>query len=362
MSSFKADLGSYLVNSLSKKLNSKVIVFESDDWGAIRMPSNNTLKHLLERGVVLDRPYSKYDSIATDQDLTDLFETLSKYKDSAGNHPIFTFNFIMANPDFERIKKDNFEKYHFKKFEDTIADYPNTENYKTILFNGINEGFCKPQFHGREHVNVNKWLKLLASSHKNAIEAFNHNAYCIDNLGKSIYVTYDYEEDIRSHVNSLTEGLKMFRNAFGFDSETIIFPNYVWSKHLETIVNTLGVKGIQGTKFQNLPKPTGYKRKFRVNGSVNTHGQINLVRNCFFEPSSSKNNRTVSRCLRDINIAFNTGVPAVISTHRLNYISRLSDFNKQNNLKMLSELLESIKKKWPNVLFLSSDQLFKLYL
>ena len=52
--------------------------------------------------------------------------------------------------------------------------------------------------------------------------------------------------------------------------------------------------------------------------------------------------------------------PAIICTHRLNYVGYLDNGNRDNNLILLELLLSKIKKKWPNVEFMSSNELLEL--
>ena len=84
--------------------NRKLVVFESDDWGSIRMPSRAVFDKLKEMG---DNPeddvFLSNDSLEDESDLKALFEVLSSVSDSKGNPPVFTMNFAMANPNFEKI-------------------------------------------------------------------------------------------------------------------------------------------------------------------------------------------------------------------------------------------------------------------
>src|SRR5690606_9193586 len=84
----------------------KIVVIESDDWGSIRMPSKEAYNTFLADGIRVDQnPYSRYDSLATPQDLEALFETLQSVKDKNENPAVLTANTIVANPNFEKIKE-----------------------------------------------------------------------------------------------------------------------------------------------------------------------------------------------------------------------------------------------------------------
>ncbi|MEZ4841523.1 MAG: hypothetical protein R2821_08445 [Flavobacteriaceae bacterium] len=102
----------------------KIIVIESDDWGSIRIPSADTIELLKKRGIEINDPYNLNDSLASEQDLSCLFEVLASFKDSKGNHPVITANTIMANPDFKKIREREFKEYYYELFTDTLQLYP----------------------------------------------------------------------------------------------------------------------------------------------------------------------------------------------------------------------------------------------
>ena len=103
-----------------------IVIFESDDWGSIRVRSKEDYDAMLSVGINLDKnPFTIYDGLETNSDLEGLFEVLSKHKDSTGRAAVFTPMCIVANPDFEKIKESDFSKYYYKKLPETCNDYPN---------------------------------------------------------------------------------------------------------------------------------------------------------------------------------------------------------------------------------------------
>jgi hypothetical protein len=59
----------------------------------------------------------------------------------------------------------------------------------------------------------------------------------------------------------------------------------------------------------------------------------------------------------EINLAFKFNKPAVINTHRVNFIGGIEEKNRDLGLKKLNILLCQIVKKWPDVKFMNSAQL-----
>lgn len=142
--------------------NLKYLVIESDDWGSIRMPDKNTYLALLNKGIPADKcAYCKYDTLETSEDLEALMYILNSVKNSSGDFPVFTANFVTANPDFDKIRDEKFQKYYYESIAQTYDRYGVgsgiINNFKSC------ENFI-PQFHGRDHVNVPLWLELLKSN------------------------------------------------------------------------------------------------------------------------------------------------------------------------------------------------------
>jgi hypothetical protein len=93
-------------------------------------------------------------------------------------------------------------------------------------------------------------------------------------------------------------------------------------------------------------------------GEKNAMGQYYLVRNCVFEPSQYPvHHDNVGECLKGIQNAFFWKKPAIITSHRLNFIGFIHPENRERNLKQFRDLLENILKKWPDVEFMSSVDL-----
>jgi len=79
------------------------------------------------------------------------------------------------------------------------------------------------------------------------------------------------------------------------------------------------------------------------------------MRNASFEPSSDFKTDWIAECLRGISRAFWWRKPAIISTHRVNYIGSIEPINRARNLKLFKQLLKEIIRIWPGVEFLTSD-------
>ena len=61
--------------------------------------------------------------------------------------------------------------------------------------------------------------------------------------------------------------------------------------------------------------------------------------------------------LKGIDDAFKNNKPAIVGSHRINFIGSLNEQNRTNNLGMLKNILNKIILKYPNVEFISSAEL-----
>ena len=346
----------------------KIVVFESDDWGSIRITSRKNYDRLLKHDLLsMNSAYDNYDCLENRQDLESLFNTLSLIKDINGNHPVFTFNFVMGNPDFDTIRQNSFEKYFFEHFLTSYNKYYG-DIPDELLNKGFSEKFFVPQFHAREHLNSQLWIKDLKNGISRTRKAFDYEFFGLKTDTSSQFQNHylaAYQAENSMELNRVSEivneGLEMFSSTFQFDSKSFTACNYVWPKELEKYLSSKGVLFFQGQRAQLIPDFSN-KGKIRVQrhymGQQNNLGQYYLIRNVLFEPSSNKSFDWVSSALNQINWAFRFRKPAIISSHRMNFVGSLDCKQRDRNLNDLIILLRLLKKNWPEIEFMSSLELF----
>lgn len=330
------------------------------------MPSSRAYNELLKAGFPLEkRPFERYDTLESQDDLNALFEVLTLFKDDHGNHPVLTLNTILTNPDFDRIESGNFLEYHFETFLETYKKYYPADNTINALKHGIESNLLFPQLHGREHFNVERWMKCLADKNSDERVVFHNRMVGVPSktepeAGNRLMISleYDSKDDQINQLKRLEEGTDLFENIFGFRSESYIAPVYTWYDEVEKILSENGVKYIQGGIYQqHVLSAQEIKKTKHYLGECNSHNQLYLTRNVFFEPSVSSNANIVNQSIDYINAAFFWRKPAIISTHRLNYMGKIHGHNRTQNLKLLKELLRAILRRWPDVRFVTSAEL-----
>ena len=364
----KSELKIYVSNLFGWRTNRKLIVIESDDWGSVYMSDKRALEEMKAKGIPLHSHYLKNDTLESNEDMEMLMDVLRKHKDASGRHVVMTGVNVVANPDFVKIKANGFKKYEYELFTETAKRYPQSDRIHSLWKQGIDERLLVPVFHGREHLNVQRWMKLLQEGNETVRIAFE---YGVSTLSKEINgkesadlrsaFDIDTQNDLKYLEKVIDTGLDEFESLFGYKSTFFIPTNGPFNNNLEGLLSKKGVKYIGTGKIQHEPLGEGkYKKHFRYLGKKNRLGQMYLTRNCFFEPISEefpKERDWVASCLKEIEIAFNCHKPATISSHRVNYMGTINPENRAEGLKKLDQLLGAIIKKWPDVEFITSMEL-----
>jgi hypothetical protein len=372
MLSFKQKLAKNYINARGWSTNQKYLLIESDDWGAIRMPSKETHELFYKNNIEVNKlSFDKQDAVESSEDLISLFNVLQSVKDSNGNSAVLTAYHVMANPNFEAIESKGRKEYVYETILETYARNSHTVNSFQLIKQGMHCGIYIPQFHGREHINVKRWMEAINSDSLKEKIAFENKAIIWTGstndenpYRKDYFKGFDYESESEANeiIKIHRDGLKLFKEIFGMDSITFTAQGTVWGDHILKMLYEEGVLFIGGP--QNSPNNKGGYNK-TINkfwGMKNALGQIHWRRNCLFEPARNQNFPWVDTCMAEIEIAFRWGKPAVISAHRENFIGSIFEENRIKSLEKLELLLSSVLKKWPDVKFISSAQLAEIML
>lgn len=370
-SQIKKNIFKHISNLPGWCTNRKIVVIESDDWGSVYMSTPEAFRLLRSKGIPLTSHYLNNDTLESNDDMEMLFDVLRRHKDATGRSVVMTGVNVVANPDFEKIKEDGFRKYEYELFTETAKRFSGSDRIYEFWKQGIQERLLVPVFHGREHLNVQRWMRLLQQGNKTIHLTFEHEVPYVDRGLNGVRLpdlraAFDIDtlEDIPYLKEVISTGMTEFEKLFGFRSTFFIPTNGPFNNTLEPLTAGLGIKYIGTGKLQLEPLGNNrYKKHFRYIGMKNRHNQRYLTRNCFFEPGSREsgdNKDWVNDCMREIEIAFRCHKPATISSHRVNYTGTLHTENRENSLKKLDTLLGNIMKKWPDVEFMTSIELGNL--
>lgn len=360
---------SNLKNSIGWKTKRKIVVFSVDDYGNVRLNSPEARKNMDTAGMKIYSRFDALDTLETTQDLEQLFKVLSSVKDKNGRHAVFTPFALPCNIDFEKMATEDFQQFHFETLPNTYnklaMQQPQAYTGTWDLWkSGIERGLLKPQFHGREHLNLHVFNDKLKKRDAQLLTALKNKSYTSISDDEyptmSAFAALDFwdvkeNEDLKP---LLKEGLNLFEQVYGYRS--IYFTPPVFNIH-HLLFQTLKDNGIQ---FLDLALQrnehqgfNGYKKSFNYIGKKTKEGLITMVRNVVFEPTEDRGIDWVDFTMKQIETAFRWNKPAIISSHRVNFCGHIDPKNREQGLSALQRLLHEIVKKWPEAEFLSADEM-----
>jgi len=179
-----------------------LLIVESDDWGSIRTHDVKTKKHLLTlKNEFSKDPFLQFDNLASSEELSVLCENLNSVKDKTGRPACITANFYIANPDFQKIKSDYFEKFH----------------YEPLL--------------KKRRQNLQATLDI-----------------------------YELSAEVEIQKKWISDNTSMFKDYFGFSSKTFKPHAYTWNSQIDDNLKETGMEAKQGFKLQYEPAGGGNKK------------------------------------------------------------------------------------------------------
>jgi hypothetical protein len=359
---------SNLKNSIGSKTKRKIIVFSVDDYGNVRLNSAEARKNMDAAGMKTYSRFDALDTLETTQDLEQLFEVLSSVKDKNGRHAVFTPFALPCNIDFEKMEAENYEKFYFETLPDT---YKKLEMQQPGAYTGawglwkegISKGLLKPQFHGREHLNLAVFNDKLQKKDAQLLTALKNKSYT--SISDEEYPTMSSTAELDFwDVNEnealkpiLKEGLQLFEEVYGYPSNYFTPPVFNIHHSLFQTLKDNGIEFLDLALLRNEHQGLNlYKKSFNYIGKKTKEGLTIMVRNVVFEPTEDRGIDWVSFTMKQIETAFRWDKPAIISSHRVNFCGHIDKENREKGLAVLKNLLQEIIRKWPDAEFMSADE------
>ena len=354
------------INFRGWRTNRKIVVIESDDWGGIRMANQDVVEKALKyRPSIEKNKFLLYDGLERQVDLENIFDLLVKHKDFKGNHPSITALTLTSNPNFQLIKEqgNNFD-FVSELISDTYKKYGEDNLLSFWKSEGITNKLLYPQFHGKEHLFVNRYIDRINNEEDLEHFAFENNSlFGIENSTRKLnfLAAFEYQEESDKKVieEQTVKGLQEFKNIFGFSSKSFCPSQSVFGKHIFSTLKDNGIVTIQAGQ-QFVPSENNLVKIDNIWGKRTEEGLIFTRRNCTYEPYKNINSDHVGECLKEIEIAFRWGKPAIINSHRINFSSRIRTDLRDKTLRDLDQIFTRIIAKWPEVEFMNSSELAQI--
>ncbi len=369
IASLKKNSIDILKNLIGWKTNRKIVVFLVDDYGNVRLNSKEAKTNLAQAGLPIYSRFDLLDTLETKQDLEQLYEVLESVKDKNGRPAVFTPFALPCNIDFEKMEATNYQEFHFEKlpttYEKLAIQQPEAYQGAWKLWQeGITKGLLKPQFHGREHLNLTLFNDKLKHQDVQLLTALKNRSYT--SISDEDYPTisstaaFDFWDvnETEAMKPALIEGLQLFKEVYGYSSNYFTPPVFNIHHSLFGTLYSQGVRyidlGLIRKEHQGFNK---YKTEFNYTGKTTSEGLTIMVRNVVFEPTEDRGIDWISYSLKQIEMAFRLKRPAIISSHRVNFCGHIDPANREKGLNALKNLLQEIVKKWPDVEFMAADEL-----
>lgn len=363
----KQGLANHIKNIPGWRTKRKLVIISVDDYGNIRLESKKAMENLQKAQIPFTSHFDRLDTLETREDLEALFEVLSSVKDKNGNSAIFTPYSLSCNIDYDAMAQNDCAEYIYellpKTYEKLTAKDTNAYAGTWELWvEGIAKGLMRPQFHGREHFNLHIFNDLLKRKDKGLLAVLKQNSHVSlpahDNYKNGWTAAYSFDTiaETEYFLDNVADGLKAFNQVYGYESNTFTPPAQEFPLHLEGQLKELGIKYID--RPRSLKRHLGNGKyqieKHKLGGGTEI---IELVRNVVFEPITDGITDWVSFSFKQVETAFRLNKPANISSHRVNFCGHIDPKNREAGLRALKLLLQKIVTHWPEVEFISADQL-----
>ncbi len=351
----------------------KAVLFQSDDWGYCGVSPNIEIFNQLRDSFISfygikgeDWGKSTLENIG---DMDKLFSVLENHVDSRGKHPCFHAAYVVSNPDFERIAAHDYTTY----FDVVLPKVPTLYRRGNIIQkarDGMSKGLWCPTYNGRSQFKYNKWLRHLQDKDTNVMNTFKHQVVLTD--------SYEYDSDVavKEQEKNLKIGLERFKEIFSFVPTSTIAPSYIWQEETEKLFSENGIKIIQGKNYQETERTLSDKIKGKVinimgykasdktwqidTGDYNPALDVTyLKRNVYFEPEGLRDEdikHGASGAYKQILHTWQNNEPAIIITHRINYVNLDSSY-VGTNIEQLDSLLSLLEKNHPDVCYVTEEEI-----
>ncbi len=307
----------------------RVVVFESDDWGLCGFfPAAGGLPDSARQIVGPGGFPPAYWSSTLEDSATvaDLAATLAGHRGRDGLPPVLQANMIVSalTPPEDPGQAGRRQAWRQTDLPDLPALYARRGLWRAVA-DAIAMGVWRPELHGAFHYDPDRRVAAAASSPA---------ALAIAQRGTPLFPGSARAWELgrwrptSELASELDHSLRVFGALFGRQPRSIAAPDYVWDGRCEALWQSRGLRIIQAKREQRGQFSSAgplLERILKAAGRVwdrRAHpGRTYLERNCRFEPAQSGDGRTVARCLAAITAAWRRGEPAVVETHRVNFVS-----------------------------------------
>ena len=329
------------------------VAFQSDDWGRTGLPSMEALDELQSMGLPIGRSAWDYYGLETEHDVTILGDLLSTLRDEDGRSACFTANFVMANAELSAMREEGFKRFLYRPITEGFP-HPWTDHLMSSYKHNIDRGVFYPGLHGFTHFNVDALMASMKGELKTGETPRTLASFDIPYLA-SLTPEYNFalvqrdgerEEfvDVQQQAHWVEKGVEVFSEAFGCRPKTTCAPGYRANQTTLRLWKQHGIEAMQVVGRGDLSECDEI---------------LQLKRNVRFEPALD-GRRSLEGALSQAEIAVKSGLPIVVCSHSINYVSRFLD-RAEESRSLLCEFVQSLQRLFPDLRFASDVDLVEAY-
>jgi hypothetical protein len=355
------------------------VVFESDDWGLCGEGKDKaTHDRLVSLGYNM---YSRRNlrlygnTLETGEDLDRLFKTLASFEDSIGRHPVFTANFIVANPSFSEIRRSGFKEYRAVPI---TLGFPGTWRSRNTSVEawhrGIRGRLIVPEYHGYSHFNYSSWLQGLRRGDKKLNDFFEEEMYATSKENPTVaeygvamppYHWYSNErvkyQSFEQQFSNIVKGMEIFRATFSRYPRSTIPPHDISNSRSWVAFAKAGVGLLQSDrrKVSAMLGLNPLAPRTVIEALTRILLQLTVITRVYRNVRLENEEPDGTQTLELSNRIFSIGSPVIVGTHRQNYVGRVDPHAADLGIRKLEGYLKGLRED-PNIYFLSSHEAFQL--
>lgn len=221
-------------------------------------------------------------------------------------------------------------------------------------------GVWHPELHGASHLDPARQAEILATAGPAVLEAARRGVLVFPDSHTAFELGPRRSLDaVRRSWSPLPE---RFRDRFGQPARSVIAPDYVWDARHEDLFRDLGLRIVQAKDHQRRKDLGGppwlhllRKTWDRLADRWRVRDLVYLDRNAFLETAQDPHPEEVPRrCAAEVRRAWARGEPAIVETHRVNFVQVDPEAGAEGR-RLLDALLTDLDTEGP--VYLSDAEL-----
>jgi hypothetical protein len=341
----------------------KAVVIESDDWGLCGWsPDAQAHRVLADTPAFRSRAGHRYgaSTLESATDVSAMRELLLSYRGGDGFPPVLQANTIVGAPDYDRLVPPLFECDALPVlFHPRAPSRWQRPGLWEEVARARDAGVWWPELHGLHHVPEHAWLDALRRGSDDARRAHEQQSAVCEAVEES--GEHDPLEPGPDRARRLRLAVAAFRDLFGAEPRSFCPPDYRWDEETEEDAERLGLRIIQGRGEQHgVVWPLVRRLDMRRRWPQTSGNRLYMPARIAFEPGVREATAAsdLSGVLNRVRAAWSHAQPAVLSTHRANYV-QLDPSRGAERREAFALLLEKLCDE--NAVFLTDAEVLDLH-